>query len=90
MKTEEEKEKLLDEMVKELDPDGTFLDECQGVVEERFGKELICGKCGTKQLMHKIPYGKKKEEFSWWCPNCKDKISRSAVKIMQEGEKPTT
>lgn len=42
-------------------------------------KELICGKCHKKVLMEQIPYGKRLEEFSWWCPNCKDKISQGAV-----------
>ena len=41
--------------------------------------KMICGKCGTKQLMTKIFYGKRKEEYSWWCSNCEDKISQSAV-----------
>ena len=41
---------------------------------------LICGKCNTKQEMTKRFYGKKKNEFSWYCPNCDDLISQRAVK----------
>ena len=40
---------------------------------------MICGKCQKEQgEMKKIPYGDKPEEFSYWCENCKDKISPSA------------
>ena len=45
-------------------------------------KNLICGKCETLQLMTKriICKGTSKECFCWWCPNCKDQISNSAVR----------
>ena len=37
---------------------------------------MICGKCNKEQnSMKKIKYGDKPDEFSYWCPNCKDKIS---------------
>ena len=50
---------------------------------------LICGKCNTKQEMTKKFYGKKKNEFSWYCPNCNDLISQSAVKEVQDKTQPT-
>jgi len=43
-------------------------------------EELICGKCNTKQKMTKRFYGKKENEFSWYCPNCDDLISQQAVR----------
>ena len=50
--------------------------------------KLFCGQCRTDQEMTKKFYGKKENEFSWWCPNCKDRISQSAVSISKaSGEK---
>jgi hypothetical protein len=47
-------------------------------------KKLICGKCGTEQIMFKRFYGKKENEFSWYCPKCNDLISQSAVREVKE------
>lgn len=39
-----------------------------------------CGKCGTIQVMEIKRYGKKPEDYTLYCPNCKDNISPSACK----------
>ncbi len=42
---------------------------------------LRCGKCKEMSMYWKKEYhAKKKEDFSWRCPNCKDLISQSTVK----------
>jgi len=42
--------------------------------------KLYCMKCQSDQEMKKIYYGAKNNEYSWYCPKCKDKISQSAVR----------
>lgn len=41
--------------------------------------KLICTKCFKVREMEKVFYGKKEDEFSWYCSNCDDKISKAAV-----------
>jgi RNase P subunit RPR2 len=50
----------------------------------RDSKKLICGKCNTEQIMFKRFYGKKENEYSWYCPKCNDLISQSAVREVKE------
>ena len=62
--------------------DGNLYNQDDKMVMELKEKELICGKCNTLQLMTKRIICKRtsKECFCWWCPNCKDQISDSAVR----------
>jgi hypothetical protein len=46
--------------------------------------KLICGKCKTEQFMEVKRYGKKPEEYTLWCPKCKDQISPSACYYKKE------
>ena len=38
---EKEEDKELERIAKIIDPGGTFLDECERIVEQRFGKEEL-------------------------------------------------
>ena len=40
-----------------------------------------CGKCRTVQELTIKKTGKKEDEWCYWCPNCKDRIDRSALTL---------
>lgn len=40
---------------------------------------FLCPKCSTVQSMGKIKTGPQSKDWSFWCPNCKDRINKEII-----------